>query len=346
MNYNTVRSLSSSDEGFTERTVLNKRVYAVSYPIGDTDWYMVSVLPASQVLKKSHRLIASFVILYLLLLAIAFIIAYRMSSSITKRVGIINDQMRTIRKGPPVPIPAPDVHDEIGELADSYNFMTDEMNTLIEHQRKAADQLRISEVRSLQAQINPHFLYNTMDMINWLSQTGKSHEVTAAIQALSKFYKITLSNKDLFVTVASEEEHVNLYVQLQNMRYENKIKFVTEIPETLKGYALPKLTLQPIIENAIQHGILEKPSRSGTITLTGWLEKNDLILMISDDGVGMSSDTLQSILNGNVKSSSGNNIAVHNTHQRLQILYGDQYGLQYQSTPGIGTEVKIRIPSE
>jgi len=345
MDYDTVRGLSSSDAGFTTKTVLGQKIYTVSYAIADTDWYMVSVLPAAPVLRRGYLVIANFLILYITMLAAAFVIAYRMSSSITKRVGIVNDQMRIIREGPPVRTPDPDIHDEIGELTDSYNFMTDEMNALIENQRKAADDLRISEVRALQAQINPHFLYNTMDMINWLSQTGKPDEVTSAIQALSKFYKITLSNRDLFGTISSEVEHVKLYVQLQNMRYENKIRFVTDIPEELMEYSLPRLTLQPIVENSIQHGILEKPSRSGTIVLTGWKENDDLILLVSDDGVGMPPEKLNVILTGTSERKSGNNIAVHNTHQRMQVLYGEDFGLSYYSTPGQGTDVEIRIPA-
>lgn len=344
MDYDTVKSLSTSGDGFTVRTVLNTKVYAVSYPISDTDWYMVSILPASEVLRKSHILITSFLILYLLLLAIAFVIAYRLSTSITRRVGIINTQLRNLRKGPPIPIPSPSIHDEIGELADSYNVMTSEMNTLIQHQQKASDQLRISEIRALQAQINPHFLYNTMDMISWLSQTGKNKEVTSAIQALSKFYKLTLNNKDILGTLGTEIEHVSLYMQLQNMRYENKISFLVDIPPELYIYSLPKLTLQPIVENAIQHGILEKPSRSGTIVITAWREKNDLIILVSDDGVGIPEKKCTSILTGKSHNVSGNNIGVHNTHERLHTLYGEPYGLLYRSVLGHGTDVEIRVP--
>ena len=345
MNYDTVRGLSAPDSGFTEKTVLGQKVYAVGYALDDTDWYMVSILPATPVLRRGYNVMSSFAILYLALLGVAFIVAYRLSSSITKRVGIVNRQMRMVREGPPVKTKAPEIHDEIGELTDSYNFMTDEMNTLIENQRKSAEELRISEVRALQAQINPHFLYNTMDMINWLSQTGKQEEVTNAIQALSKFYKLTLSNKNVFGTVASELEHVTLYVQLQNMRYENKIEFFADIPEELMDYDLPKLTFQPIVENSIQHGILERPGRCGSIVLTGWREAGDLVILVSDDGVGMTKDKVDTILTDESESKTGNNIAVRNTHQRLRLLYGDHYGLTYHSTPDKGTDVEIRIPA-
>ena len=241
---------------------------------------------------------------------------------------------------------SPVYHDEVGDLIDTYNYMTRKMDKLMADQAKAAEELRIAEFKSLQAQINPHFLYNTMDMINWLALQGRNNEVSSAVQKLSRFYKLTLSRKKSISTIGNEEEHVSIYVDLQNMRYHNSIDFVSDIPDELTEYQIPKLTLQPIIENAILHGILEKSSKSGTIVLTGWMEDEDIVLLISDDGVGIPPDLLKNIVSGEVKSSSGGtNIAIYNTHKRLQILYGENYGLKYSSTPGQGTEVEIRIPA-
>ena len=225
--------------------------------------------------------------------------------------------------------------------------MTRRMDQLMAEQAKAAEELRIAEFHSLQAQINPHFLYNTMDMINWLAQQGRTEEVSRAVQSLSRFYKLTLSRKQSISTISHEAEHVDIYIQIQNMRYHDSIAFVSDIPDELMEYHIPKLTLQPIIENSVLHGILEKDDKAGTIVLTGWLEDSDIILLISDDGVGISSDRLSTLLSGEGTSSSGGtNIAVYNTHRRLQILYGPDYGLKYSSNPGQGTEVEIRIPAK
>lgn len=213
-------------------------------------------------------------------------------------------------------------------------------------QAKAAEELRIAEFHSLQAQINPHFLYNTMDMINWLAQQGRTDDVSTAVQSLSRFYKLTLSRKQSISTIAQETEHATIYLEIQNMRYHNSISFVSDIPDELMEYQIPKLTLQPLIENAVLHGILEKDDKTGTIVLTGWIEGTSIVLLISDDGVDIPSEKLSAILSGNGNStSSGTNIAVYNTHRRLQILYGPDYGLTYSSTPGSGTEVEIRIPA-
>ena len=278
-------------------------------------------------------------------LALAFFLASTLSKSITGRISSVISQMRTVRHGPPVPMDSPDAHDEIGDLIDTYNYMTRKMNQLMEKQAQAAEDLRIAEFNSLQAQINPH--YNTMDMINWMAHQGRTSEVCNAVQSLSRFYKLTLSRKKGISTIAKEEEHVSIYVHLQNMRYHDSISFISDIPDELMEYQIPKLTLQPVVENAVLHGILETPTKSGTIVLTGWMEDKDVVLLISDDGVGIAPDKLPVILSGEGTSvSGGTNIAIYNTHRRLQVLYGDQYGLSYSSKLGSGTEVQIRFPAK
>ena len=160
-------------------------------------------------------------------------------------------------------------------------------------------------------------------MINWLAQQGRTDEVSRAVQSLSRFYKLTLSRKQSISTIYREVEHVSIYLQIQNMRYHDSITFVSDIPDELMEYQIPKLTLQPIIENSVLHGILETADKTGTIVLTGWMEDSDIVLLISDDGIGIAAEQLATILSGEGASSSGGtNIAVYNTHRRLQILYG------------------------
>ena len=346
MDYDTIRDISVAKDGFTIRSVMNENVYAASFRLGNSDWYMASVIPADIILQRGQSLIRNFALIYLFTLAIAFLISWLLSRSITNRLSTINDKMRSARSHPPVSIPDPISHDEIGELTDSYNYMVKQQNLLVRRQQETAEELRISEIRALQAQINPHFLYNTMDMINWLSQSGERAEVTRAVQALSNFYKLTLSRKDPLTDIQSELEHIRLYIELQNMRFEEKIGLALDIPDELLSVRLPKLTLQPIVENSILHGILEKDSQEGTILIAGWTDGADAVLLVSDDGVGMDESTLASVLSGEEKNTKGTNIAVFNTHRRLQILFGDSYGLTYRSTAGEGTEVEIRVPLE
>ena len=346
LDYDTIKASFMSSNNFIERNILDTKVYAGFYSISNTDWFMVTVLPSPPLIHESNRLMIQIVLIYAVFLVLALIFANVLAHSITGRLSSVIRQMQTVRHGPPTPMESPQAHDEIGNLIDTYNYMTRKMEELMEKQAKAAEDLRIAEFNSLQAQINPHFLYNTMDMINWMALQGQTDEISHAVQSLSRFYKLTLSRKKGISTIARELEHVTIYVQLQNMRYHDSIELITDIPDELSEYQIPKLTLQPVVENSILHGILEKESKSGTIVITGWMENEDVVLLISDDGVGISPEILSTILSGNGKSQSGGtNIAVYNTHRRLQILYGNDYGLTYSSNPGEGTEVEIRFPA-
>ena len=346
LDYDTIKASFMSSNNFIERNILDTKVYAGFYSISNTDWFMVTVLPSPPLIHESNRLMIQIALIYAVFLVLALIFANILAHSITGRLSSVIRQMQTVRHGPPTPMDSPSAHDEIGDLIDTYNYMTRKMDELMKTQAKAAEDLRIAEFNSLQAQINPHFLYNTMDMINWMALQGQTDEISHAVQSLSRFYKLTLSRKKGISTIARELEHVTIYVQLQNMRYHDSIELITDIPDELSEYQIPKLTLQPVVENSILHGILEKESKSGTIVITGWMENEDVVLLVSDDGVGIPPEILSTILSGNGNSQSGGtNIAVYNTHRRLQILYGNDYGLTYSSKPGEGTEVEIRFPA-
>ncbi len=342
-----IRENIMSSNTFISKKVLGETVYAGFYRIESTDWYMVLVMPAAPMLEHSYKLIFSFILIYLAFLGLAFLIATKLSQSMTRRLSLVIDQMEKVRIAPPVELPAADSRDEIGELIDTYNYMSQKIKGLLADQARAAENLRIAEFDSLQAQINPHFLYNTMEMISWLAQQGRIDEVTETVRRLSRFYRLTLSHKKGLTTIAEELEHVTIYVELQNMRFNNMLDFLVDIPDQLLEYGIPKLIFQPIVENSILHGILEKEIKEGSIVLTGWAEEEDIVLLISDDGVGMDPATLETLLTERPHSSDrqGSNVAVYNTHRRLQILYGEKYGLTYQSTKGSGTEVLIRIPA-
>ena len=347
LDYDAIKDSFMSSNNFIERNILDTTVYAGFYNIKQPGWFMVTVLPSGPLITQSNTIMIQYILMYLAFLVFALILAHFMSHSITNRISSVIYQMSKVRKGTLSPMDSPEYHDEIGDLIDTYNYMTRRMDQLMTEQAKAAEELRIAEFHSLQAQINPHFLYNTMDMINWLAQQGRTEEVSRAVQSLSRFYKLTLSRKQSISTISHEAEHVDIYIQIQNMRYHDSIALVSDIPDELMEYQIPKLTLQPIIENSVLHGILETDDKTGTIVLTGWLEDSDIVLLISDDGVGISSDRLSTLLSGEGTSSSGGtNIAVYNTHRRLQILYGPDYGLKYSSNPGQGTEVEIRIPAK
>ena len=349
MRYEDIPNTIPTQKEFVSRVLVEQEMYMGYRSIDETDWYLVSVVPASQVYSEQNNLLRQFLLLSVFLLIISCIMPMVTTSNITRRISSVINQMRTVRLGShlttPEKLPETDDRDEIGDLITTYNYMADELGNLMEQQKHSAEELRIAEYRALQAQINPHFLYNMLDMINWLSKSGKSEEVSIAVQSLSKFYKLTLSKKEVTTTVAEELNHVSLYVKLQNMRFENKIDFLIDVPDEILDCEIPKLVLQPIVENAILHGILGKESKAGSIVIMAWLEGRDIVFVVSDDGVGIPQEQMDKILSGDGKSESGSNIGIYNTHRRLQLYYDNQdFGLTYRSTLGIGTEVEIRIP--
>ena len=323
-----------------------QNVYCGCKVIPDTDWIMVSAVPESNLTSEGNQLVINFMLLYAFVLIICVIISQRLSGFVTGRISKVAENMQRVRSSAlPVPMENPEGSDEICSLIDSYNYMSAEINRLINEQQRTADELRHSEFRALQAQINPHFLYNTLDMINWMARSGETTQVSEAVNLLSRFYRITLSRGSSIITVREELEHVTLYVQLQNMRFNDKIHFFVDVPDEMLDNMIPKLVFQPIVENSILHGILEKPVKEGNIVIMGWMESETLVFVISDDGVGITPEKLAAILTGNGSSKHGSNIAISNTHKRIQLCYGSQYGLSYRSTPGSETEVEIRIPA-
>lgn len=345
LKYSEIPSLINTTTKFVTVPFASSKVYCNYKTIPGTDWYMVTAIPRSNMLEEGNTLLLRFILIYLVILVIGMTIALQLNKSIVNRISVVIHKMQYAKYGVPTYLDTEGGTDEIGDLIETYNYMSDHLIALMKQQEQSAKDLRLSEFKALQSQINPHFLYNTLDMINWMAQAGKSSEISLAVQRLSRFYKLTLSKGTNIVSVKDELEHVNLYVQLQNMRFDNKIHFFVDVPDEMLEYEIPKLIFQPIVENSILHGILEKDTKEGNIVIMGWIDGEDLIFIVSDDGVGIPTDILKTILNGTNRTNKGNNIAVFNTQQRLQLYYGNEYGLTYKSVKDIETEVKIRIPA-
>lgn len=342
--YEAIPLAVGSTEEFTTTTILGENLYMGYRDIGQTDWRLVSVIPVSSVFSEGRQVVINTAVLYLLFVILACATALFLSGSLAKRLSLVVAKINQNREKPLVLFENNSDQDEIGQLVNNYNAMVDRINQLMDEQTETAEKLKVSEVKALQAQINPHFLYNMLDMINWLSQSGKQKEVSLAVQTLSKFYKLTLSKKNITTPIREELRHVELYAALQNMRYEDKISFLIDVPDDIMDYEIPKLVLQPIVENSIQHGIFEKESKEGSIVIMAWIEGDDIVFVISDDGVGIPQEKLPFILDGIYEDGKGSNIGIYNTHLRLRLLYGKEYGLHYESTPGKGTEVQVKLP--
>lgn len=347
-NYSDIYQYLFSSNNYLEKDVLGEKIYLTFKTLDRPKWFLVNVVPRSSIIRETAFNVLEFALIAFIILALSLFLTVRLAGSIGRRISEVIGAMHRIREGNLVPLEEPEVHDELGDLISTYNYMTRKQKDLTDNLQQVADELRIAEVNALQAQINPHFLYNTLDTIHWMAVAGRTTEISETVRELSRFYKLTLGKDMTNTTIEKEAEHASLYVDLQNIRFNNAIDFIIDLPDELNPLPIPRLTLQPIVENAILHGIREKDSQSGCIILTGWTEEDAVCLLISDDGVGISEDYLPKILSqeGSNPSTRGTNIAIYNVHHRLQLLYGPDYGLSYESTPGQGTEVKIRLPLE
>lgn len=308
-----------------------------------TGWTVVGLTYKSEMMEQMNTTKVMYIILTLMILAIATLAAVVLSDALTKPIKELRKSMKQVEMGNfDIQLEETDNGNEIGHLQNSFKIMIYKIRQLIEHSIAVQEAKRKSEIRALQAQINPHFLYNTLDSIIWMAESNKTAEVIQMTSALSKLLRKSISNEDELVTVEREIDYVKDYLTIQKMRYQDKLEYEIQVEEEVLKVPIAKLVLQPLVENAIYHGIKYKDSM-GLITISGKVASDKVILQIKDNGLGMSEETLKSILESK-PSEESKKVGIKNVHNRLQLYYGKEYGLQYESRPGEGTIVSIIIP--
>ena len=238
--------------------------------------------------------------------------------------------------------------DEIAVLTRSFNDMTQEIGSLVENIKQQQKDLHIAETKLLQAQINPHFLYNTLDAIVWLAEENRKEEVVSMVTALSDFFRTTLSKGRDFITVKEEKSHIESYLKIQQFRYQDIMNYEIDIAGELEEFMIPKLTLQPLVENALYHGIKNKRG-GGTIWIKGNLEGNTMVFQVEDDGKGMEKEVLERLRENVHKEKGDKNIdgfGIGNVNRRIRYYYGEQYGLEIESQENNGTKITVRLAAQ
>lgn len=306
-----------------------------------TGWTTVGVINGGELLRGRAKLINFYFTLSALSLLFASLAALGISSSITRPLKQLEATMHGVEEGDLTLRASTDVNNEIGHLGKVFNTMISRLRALMETTVANEEAKRKSEINALQAQINPHFLYNTLDSIIWMSAAGKNEEVTEMTAALAKLFRTSISMGDNFVPLRNETENIRSYLTIQKMRYGDKLSYVLAVDDGLLDYLVPKLILQPIVENALYHGIKLSP-RPGTITIGGYTTDTELILTVQDDGVGMTAEQLAHLFDARENGDRG--IGVQNVQNRIRLCYGPAYGLRYTSDPGTGTRVEIHLP--
>ena len=230
---------------------------------------------------------------------------------------------------------------EVQELSASFSHMVGRIQQLMVTVRQEEVNLRKTELKALQAQINPHFLYNTLDSIAWMCEQGQNTDAVRMVHALARLFRISISKGHELIPIAREIEHAESYLQIQKYRYKNRFTYHFEVDPGCLDYLCNKITLQPIIENAINHG-LDLMVEEGHITVQVCPDGQDILFRVRDDGVGMTPEQVAAILNKGPSDRTG--IGIKNVNDRLKIYFGKQYGLRIDSVPDEGTCVEIRMP--
>ena len=252
------------------------------------------------------------------------------TGSITKPIKELCTATRQVARGDFSPAEI-EADDEIQVLTNSFNDMTGKIQYLIENIKTEQKHLRDTELKLLQAQINPHFLYNTLDAIIWMAEGGQDREVVAMVSALSEFFRTTLSEGKDYITIQEEESHIRSYLSIQEFRYADIMEYEIRIDPSLYEYYILKLTLQPLVENALYHGIKNKRGK-GKILVTGYEKDDEIGLEVRDNGIGMDEkelDILQKKLRGESVGERG--FGVGNVAERIRLNYGDAYGVSFAS---------------
>jgi two-component system sensor histidine kinase YesM len=318
-----------------------------------TGWKVVGVNYRSELVENRDSIRTTYALWGLAFFAITIVLSVVVSTRISRPIKQLRKSMQAVEQGN-FDIQA-DIRsaNEIGELGKDFNIMIYEIKKLLHRITEQQEQKRKSELKALQMQINPHFLYNTLDSVIWMAEGKKQEEVITMSSALARLFRLSISRGKEIIDVASEVEHVANYLTIQKIRYKDKLDYRLEVPEDILGYKTVKIILQPLVENAIYHGIKNKAG-TGIITISGSRTAAGIELTVHDDGVGMDPGRLERLrqsLAGEKEDeetepdSPHSGLGVRNVDERIKLYFGQGYGLVYESTEDQGTLVRIRLPA-
>ncbi len=285
-------------------------------------------------------------VLLFLLLFLAAVLIVVIVMGITQPIQELSRVTQKVAKGDFSARACVDSEDEVAVLADSVNSMTESIEGLVHKIKEDERKMRRADLRLLQEQINPHFLYNTLDTIVWLIEGNDSDKAVNVVMSLSEFFRLVLSKGREYITIQEEELHIKSYLEIQQVRYRDILEYEIQIAPELYQYKILKLTLQPLVENSLYHGIKYKRAK-GTITVTGCLQGDKIHFVVQDNGVGMDEKELEKLKGEIYKpcQDTEKGFGLANVNERIRMNFGQEYGMQIESARGKGTRVEIVIPA-
>jgi two-component system sensor histidine kinase YesM len=338
-----IEKLNNAKSGVFLDRINNRRIFVAFNRSKYTGLTTVGTVPIDYVVENTNFIKNITILACILCLAICLVLAYFMARTVSQPINELVRCMRQVEAGDLETRVEFSSSDEIGLLGKNFNKMVARLNYLVTSITEKQERLKQAEIKALQAQINPHFLYNTLDTIKWLAKLNMVDELKVIVVELGKLLRSTITSHKEMVTVAESIATIESYIKIQKIRYRERLQVTIMISPDIYDYHLPKLLLQPIVENAIIHGLENKVGK-GSLMINGRREDDKLIFEVIDDGVGIEAKKLALINAKKDLSSTSDSIGLQNVNRRIQLYYGPDYGLQLASQPGSGTIVTLCLP--
>ena len=334
LNYGAELFMEKKKEG-------QKEYYITRQNVDGASWQMILIIPESEYEDQYRFLWLSAALMLGSMIAVIVLMSYLLSGYYVGRLKKLNAEMTGLESGNlNANLPITTEEDEIEEIYHNFNGMVQEVQRLMQEHYQLGKEVKMAEVRALQAQINQHFLYNTLDLINWITMDYGAEEIGTLTWILARFYRLSLNHGKSLISIGEEVEHVEVYVNIENYHFDNAISLEVDVPEELKSYACLNIILQPFVENAIVHGIAEKPDiESCEIRIRARREEQDIIFSVQDDGPGVDVEQMQKETQQDIRTAQ-HGYGVRNINFRLKLCFGEKYGVTYLESEK-GTHVEI-----
>ena len=331
------------DDGGHQETFNGEARSIIVRTVGYTGWRIVGVIPQQGIVLNQLDNILIIIAIFLMLFDIVILINSFISTKLTAPIKHLEESVQTLEYGDASKAIYQGGSYEIRHLGASIQGMVDQLQQLTDDIVREHEQKQKSELDALQSQINPHFLYNALDIIVWMIEREQPREAVNIVTALARLFRISLSRGKNIISVRDELEHVQNYLTIQAMRYKNKFSYVIEMDDEVKDLAIIKLVVQPLVENAIYHG-MDFMDGDGMITISAKIVGDELHLTVADNGLGMKPEVVERLLIENTPVSKGSGVGLKNVNERIKLYFGDRYGVLIKSEPDEGTCITLVLP--
>lgn len=321
--------------------------YLISFaPVDGVDWFVVGIIPFSYINSDSEKIIVGATMIGIGCFLAAILLAYIFSANLLAPIEKLQTAMNRVQQGDLSVSITDNYQDEIGEVTRNFNYMLSEIKNLMENVKNKENLKRLAELKALQAQINPHFFSNTLNTVKFLAKVQKADNIENIVTSLIQLFHMAMGKGEDLITINEEIEYITNYMNIQEYRYLNKFKINYDIEPKILECRIPRFLLQPVVENALIHGIGPMDGQ-GIIVIKGFVYEGDIKIIVTDNGVGIAPEKLEVLLNEGVKNSakSLNGLGIVNVEERIKLYFGMQYGLSIESIPGLYTTVEITLPA-